>query len=356
MPPVIAAMTRYTRRAGSSRLRHFAHFARLREAGFDVRSQCLLSDGYLDGIYGQSPKLTLKLVLEAYARRASFIAGLPKGTIGWIEKELFAWTPALVDHFAMSRFRATVLDFDDAWFARYEGASKFPARLLQTRLAQIIAKADIVTVANDYLADEVSARGARNVRIIGQAIDAEYYRPRDQSVRGAKVTIGWIGTPLNAAQYLPPVVDALNRLARDYDCRILLIGAGTEVPDLQAERREWSEATELSDLQQFDIGIMPLTDTVWNRCKSGYKLVQSMACGQVAVGSAVGFNNNLIDHGIDGLLVDTHNNNWFDVLKQVVRDERLRLQLGDAARQKVLRKYPVRKRSDELIALFRTFT
>lgn len=353
--PIIAALTRYSRRAGSSRLRHYVHFERLEREGFDVRPQSFLPDAHIDAIYGASPRPSCLNYAHSYAQRAEFIARLPKGTIGWIEKEVFAWMPPIADQLGMTRFRTTVVDLDDAWFANYELAERFPARMLRRKMSQIFEHADIVTVANQFLAEEVGQRGGRDVRILGQAIDTHRYQPPKDKLESERVTIGWIGTPLNAALYLPPVVDALNRLVHENACRILLVGAGSAVPELNAERRAWSEATEVEDLLEFDIGIMPLTDTVWNRCKSGYKLVQSMACGQVAVGSAVGFNNVLINAGVDGMLISPDRpQDWFDTLRSLVQDPELRQRLGAAARRTIVSNYTTDKLSDEVASLFQS--
>lgn len=353
--PVIAALTRYTRRAGSSRLRHYIHFERLERAGFDLRAQALLPDAHIDGIYGTAIRPSHVDYARAYAKRADFIARLPKGSIGWIEKELFAWLPSIADELGMARFGATVLDLDDAWFANYELAERYPARFMRQKMSRLFERVDIVTVANQFLADEVERRGARDVRILGQAIDTRRYQPLTVPRESEQVTIGWIGTPINAALYLPPVVDALNRLVRETGCRVILIGAGSSVPDLIAERRDWSEDTEVKDLLDFDVGIMPLTDTVWNRCKSGYKLVQSMACGQVPVGSAVGFNKVLITPEVDGMLIEpSRPEDWYDVLRSLVGNRDLRNRLGAEARRTILSKYTIDKLSNELAALFKT--
>ncbi|MBN7790256.1 glycosyltransferase [Nitratireductor aquimarinus] len=323
--------------------------------GFEVRAQALLPDAHIDAIYGESPRPSYLGYMRSYAQRSEFIARLPRGAIGWVEKEVFAWMPAIADRLGMRRFGTTILDLDDAWFANYELADRFPARLLRQKMSQLFERADIITVANQFLLEEVGNRGGRDVRVLGQAIDTHRYRPLRERRETGRVTIGWIGTPLNAALYLPPVVEALNRLVRENGCRVLLIGAGSSVPELNAERRGWSEDTEVESILEFDIGIMPLTDTVWNRCKSGYKLVQSMACGQVPVGTAVGFNQVLITHEVDGMLINPDRpQDWFETLRYLVQNPDLRYRLGAAARQTIESNYTIDKLSDEVASLFRT--
>ncbi len=51
------------------------------------------------------------------------------------------------------------------------------------------------------------------------------------------------------------------------------------------EVRPWSEETEVREILQFDIGIMPLPDGSFERGKCGYKLIQYMACGKPVVAS-----------------------------------------------------------------------
>ena len=42
---------------------------------------------------------------------------------------------------------------------------------------------------------------------------------------------------------------------------------------------DWSEETEVASIQNFDIGIMPLEDSPWEKGKCAYKIIQYMACG-----------------------------------------------------------------------------
>ena len=235
----IHILPRYTKQAGSSRTRHYDHIPFLRAAGHEVTVSPFFADSHLDRLY-KGAGVPLRDYLAAYANR--FQAARLASDVLWIEKEIFPRLPALFDQSVMKRVRRTIVDLDDAWFLRYENASG----QAHSKMNGIFQRADTVTVANEFLAQAVQERGARDIHILPQGIDTARYRavPR----RAGPVRIGWIGTPLNATEYLTPLVDVLNGITRDMDAEILLVGAGNAVPNLHAERRAWSEDTEIGDL------------------------------------------------------------------------------------------------------------
>lgn len=122
--------------------------------------------------------------------------------------------------------------------------------------------------------------------------------------------------------------------------------------ELRAENRVWSEMNEVSDIQAFDVGIMPLADTPWEQGKCGYKLIQYMACGIPVVASAIGANREIVSHGVDGFLATTHAE-WSGYLKQLLENPDLRREMGLRGREKVERKYSVQARLPELIRILR---
>ena len=100
----------------------------------------------------------------------------------------------------------------------------------------------------------------------------------------------------------------------------------------------WSEDTEVDTIQSMDIGVMPLPDTPWARGKCGYKLIQYMACSLPVIASPVGVNKEIVEHGINGFLAETHDE-WVKALNTLLGDADLRQRMGAAGRAKVEREY-----------------
>ena len=100
----------------------------------------------------------------------------------------------------------------------------------------------------------------------------------------------------------------------------------------------WSEASEISSLQTLDVGVMPLTDGLFERGKCGYKLIQYMACGLPVVASPVGVNKELVKHGVNGFLADS-TEDWMQALKTLCNDPALRERMGAAGRRLVEEHY-----------------
>jgi glycosyltransferase involved in cell wall biosynthesis len=98
---------------------------------------------------------------------------------------------------------------------------------------------------------------------------------------------------------------------------------------------------ETTQLQGFDIGIMPLDRGPWTLGKAGFKLLLYMAAGLPVVASPVGFNRNLVQHGVNGFLADTAEE-WEQYLSQLLNDPDLRRRMGQEGRRLVENEYSLR--------------
>jgi glycosyltransferase involved in cell wall biosynthesis len=110
--------------------------------------------------------------------------------------------------------------------------------------------------------------------------------------------------------------------------------------ELELDFVRWTLEQYQVELQKFDIGIMPLEDTPWNRGKCGFKLIQYMAVGAAPIASPVGVYQEIISTGVNGFLAkDT--NEWQQALRILIEDEVKRLQIGMTAWVRIKNDYSV---------------
>lgn len=237
-------------------------------------------------------------------------------------------------------------DFDDAIWRQPEGQSGLKKWVKSTRKVDAICRwAHTVVVGNEYLAT-YARRFSKNVVVIPTVVNTETrFVPAAQHVN-TKTIIGWTGshTTLPYLESLEPVLADLQK-----QCSFSLIVIANKPPTFQTVQYHfvpWSEATEVSELQKIDIGIMPLPDDEWTKGKCGFKAIQYMALEKPAVASAVGVNAQIIDHGVNGYLCRTAED-WRQSLEQLLLNPELIKQQGKAARQKVEACFSLKKATAE---------
>src|SRR5947209_2787002 len=330
----VLVLTRYERLGASSRIRFLQFLPMLEREGFTFDVQPLLDNAYVRSLYGGLPVGAVS-ILRAYGRRMRALMRRMQYDVVWLEKEALPWLPTWLE---IARLEGVpyVVDYDDAWFHRYENHWMSP--LLGHKIDAIMRVAHTVVAGNDYLARRARHAGARHVEIVPTAIDVERYRDLPAAPSKAP-TIGWIGIPLNA-HYLTTIAPAFCAVAAEISVKLNVVGAPVppEFASVPSESFPWSEDSEIARLAAFDIGIMPLHDTPWERGKCAYKLLQVMAAGKPVIASPVGANVQVVRHGVNGFLANT-TQEWVDTLRRLARDPALRRRMGAEARRTVEDRY-----------------
>ncbi|MBJ6978101.1 glycosyltransferase family 4 protein [Luteimonas sp. MC1895] len=341
----LLVLPRYDADGASSRLRMLQYLPALQAMGVGAEVAPLLGDGYVSDLYAGS--MSVPKVARAYARRLRRLLSAGQFDALWVEKEMWPWLPAWLELASMPSRPRLVVDYDDAVFHRYDQHRSFLVRgLLGRKIEAVMARADMVTVGNDYLADRARAAGCKRVEWLPTVIDLERYPAPAQREVAGPVVVGWIGSPATAG-YLSEVAGALAPLQAAGQIRCVAIGARPDqVQGTPFQAQVWREDTEVEQLQQLDIGIMPLQDEPWERGKCGYKLIQYMACGLPVVASPVGVNEVIVSSE-EGFLASTPEQ-WSDALSQLVADPALRSAMGRAGRRKVEETYSLQAQAPRL--------
>jgi glycosyltransferase involved in cell wall biosynthesis len=342
----ILGLTRYASSGASSRLRSLQYTSVLAAAGIEVQWRPLFNDRYIDDLYarrGKSPTL----VASAYARRTMHLLSARRYPLVWLEKEALPWLPALFDPGLLRLGPPYVVDYDDAVFHYYDQSRSALVRaLLGRKIDDVMRHATLVIAGNRYLEARARGAGAPWVETVPTVVDIARYA-LSPNVRAGGVTIGWIGTP-STQRFLNGFVPVLSDVLRADHDRFVTVGARYAGPLFDRHHiQDWTEASEARQISAFDIGIMPLPDSPFERGKCGYKLIQYMACGKPVVASPVGANVDIVHHGENGFLARTVDE-WRAALVTLRSDPQLRLRMGEAGRRMVEQHYSLQKTGPRL--------
>lgn len=357
----VLALTKYGRLGASSRMRSFQYLPWLEQAGLQVTVLPLLADQFLVRRYQQGSYGVWSL-LRAYARRLRALMVRHQFDVVWIEKEALPWWPLWLE-LALLRGVPYVLDYDDAIFHNYDQhANAWVRRLFGQRLDGLMAQAALVVGGNSYLAQRARDAGAPWVEVVPTVIDlARYpYPPQTSTTAPASLQaadglprIVWIGSP-STVHYLHLIREPLQALAVRHPFVLRVIGGGTvDLPGVQVEVVPWTEASEVENISACQVGVMPLLDSLWERGKCGYKLIQYMACGLPVVASGVGVNPEIVRHDENGFVANTADE-WVTSLGKLLESASLRKQMGAAGRQRVENEYCIQKTAPRMAQLLRS--
>ena len=311
----------------------------LEAAGFEVEQKSFFDADYLPSLYaGKKPS---SAIWRSYARRVKdLVQSKGRANLIWLEKEALPWVPSVLEGRLMPSGIPVVSDFDDAVFHRYDLHRLQPVRtLLGRKFAHVMQNSACVFSGNAYLADYARDGGAAAIEIVPTVVDVAHYRAKADRDKGAEPVIGWIGTPSTWRDCVEPFLPVFRSVAQTYGARIEAVGARmTSNEEAGVHFLPWSEEGEIERINAMDIGVMPLPDTPWMRGKCGYKLIQYMACGLPVVASPVGVNAEIVEHGVNGFLAETHGD-WSRALETLLSNPELRRQMGAAGRKRVEERY-----------------
>jgi glycosyltransferase involved in cell wall biosynthesis len=290
---------------------------------------------------------------RAICRRAAQLGAVRNHDVVYIHRALCILGPAVLERVLPYFGKPIIFDFDDAVFLlhttranRHFGWLKFPGKT-----AVICRLSTHVVVGNAWLAD-YARRSNPRVTVIPSSVDIRCYRPVKKPEGQGPIVVGWTGSSTSQT-YLERFAPVLARLRRTRDFELRVISdRRPEITALPFEWRPWSAETEVDELAQFDIGIMPMPDNPWAHGKCAFKALLTMAMGLPTVCSAVGANREVIQHGTNGLLAAT-DDDWLNHLPALFDDPELRARLGTAGRRTVEESYAMEHCADRFARVIR---
>ena len=351
----VLALTKYGPLAASTRQRILLYGPALAAAGIELEVSPLLYDTYVRRL-AEGLRQSKLDIAAAYVRRLQAVAGARRYDAIWVYAEAFPYLPGPFEQLVGWSGGPVVVDWDDAFFHMYDSHPRRAVRAaLGRKMSALLRSASAVTCGNDYLR-EYAERYCERTLVVPTVVDTERYVPLARRHQpDGRTLIGWMGSP-STWRNVRPLLPLLEQLVRESGARFRAIGAGPAARQdcfEGMELAEWSEATEIAEVQAMDIGIMPLEDLPFEQGKCGYKLIQYMACGVPVVASPVGVNTAIVRAGANGLLAGDLAE-WRDSLLRLLADPDLRVRWGAAGRQDAVARYSLSSQAPRVTQLFQS--
>ena len=259
----------------------------------------------------------------------------------FVHKSLYPWDVVLFILCAKKLFgKKLVYDLDDAEWIHSPRKSRTLARHAD---AVFCGSHEILRWAQQY---------NTNCIFVPTVLDASLYeRHTVTHDRKDKLTVGWIGH--GKGHFKAGNFAVLkNVLIKLFDAGILFrfviavsqnyqplheFFSNTPFEVVFVDEADWlreDTAPKLIQAYAFDVGVMPLTDTSFNRAKCAFKALEYLACGVPVVASPVGEANYVIKNNENGFFANSADE-WVFALGRLLKDASLRERLGRQGQQLV---------------------
>jgi glycosyltransferase involved in cell wall biosynthesis len=273
-----------------------------------------------------------------------------------VNREATLIGPAFIERWVARRGTPLIYLLDDPLYIPYRSkANGWLTYLKAPWKVRTLCRLSSVVLANSPSHAAFARRQNTNVWEIPSVVDADVYtgwRPRSREGDN-RICVGWSGSPSTIAN-LQLIRAPLKAWSERHDVRLLFIGARDfGLPDVPHTAVRWRADTEVADLRQLDIGLLPVPQTAWAPHKFYLKLVQYMALGIPAVATPIGSNPTVIDDGITGFLASSEAD-WRQAVERLIADSELRERCGRNAAEFASRHYTLQANAEKIVAAFRS--
>ncbi len=213
---------------------------------------------------------------------------------------------------------------------------------------RFLREAQVVRVGSPYFARHIQENYNERTVCIQASVDFAWLDKSGEPTRSRQsLVIGYEGS--YKEDDFEHVIPALLTIAEEYKHRIRLEFHGY-IPSQLIGHPNAVYFTGGSDYRTFlhilarrawDIGIAPLNDTLYNRCKSNNKFREYSACRIPGIFSNLPTYADCVSHEQTGILAEHRTEDWYHAIKRLIEDEPLRLHIKRKAYRYVKEHYTI---------------
>lgn len=255
-----------------------------------------------------------------------------------------------------------VYEIDDDLFEIAKPGSSHPeaeSYAIWTKGAKILAlNADLITVSSEPLKRKLSGLNSV-IQVIPNALNEEVWQidsPIPQAKDTSDIGILYMGTRTHGRD-LAMIETSLRKVKKKFGNKVRfdVIGVSSESLDSSLYNVITPPVAEYPDFvawlksmaHRWSIGLTPLANTSFNECKSYIKYLDYSGLGLVSVCSKTTPYEAVVQHGINGFLVENDEDSWYDVLVRLIEDDNLRKSVSANAYQGLKDNHKQKNRSKD---------
>lgn len=259
-------------------------------------------------------------------------------------------TPRGADHLNVIRAvngagKLSVVELDDdVWSMSPSnpGHAHWSKPDVRRNLEACVKEAGLVTTPTHALAEKLRALNPR-VKVLPNMLPSEGWDyPAPKAQREDRIVLGWAGSTSHGGDLraIDGVVQPLLERYPHVEC--VIVGGPPSLELGEHERIRRLKPTDISGyprlLEEFDVGLIPLADTAFNRSKSDLKFVEYARLGIPSVASKLEPYIRTVKHGENGFLASSPKD-WMKHLTRLIEDVELRRRIGAAAHAHALNRH-----------------
>jgi len=277
-------------------------------------------------------------------------------TQGLVDKVLIATLYMAQQEFG----KKIIVEFDDYTVA--EDSSPHKERHLQHNAPEVMKiameHADMVTTTTDFLADKFKEHN-KNVVVLPNCFDKEAYDMPIMENTEDTVRIGWFGSITHYEDF-KLCAPALKRILKEYPNTSFTWAGDPRMIDYlkgcdNVECHKWTMMTDSLrnyavkfNSMRWDIGLSPIRDTLFNKCKSNIKPMEYGVFKIPCIASDVGPYK---DFG-DAVVLAKTSEDWYRELKKMVEDKKHRKAIGKKMYDYVWENFDLEKNINKFIEAY----
>lgn len=340
--------------APSQRFRIELYANKLRDNNFHFDTEYFIDSSTRKIIYKQG-FVFQKIwgTLKGFLRRLAGLLRIGKYDYIFIQREASPIGPPIFEWiYSKVLGKKIIYDFDDSlWLSSIPGNDRWLKFIKCFWKIKYICKWSYkISACNEYLY-KYAIKYNNNVIINPTCVDTKHQHNKIKDQHSDKVSIGWTGS-FSTLLHLDIVVEPLLELEKKYSFDLIVIAdKNPQLPLKGFKFIKWNRESEIQDLLNCNIGIMPLTDLAFAEGKCGFKIIQFLSLGIPTVASPVGVNKEIIEEAVNGFLC-TSKEQWYFSLEKLLVNAELRQRMGVAGRERIEKKYSVQSNTANFLSLF----